>query len=60
MNDIGVERWQYDLWYEIIRAALEGHPDQVDLSYHEALNQPACKPLWRDHARPIELVLSIQ
>ncbi len=41
LDKIGVERWQYDLWYKIIRAALDGHPDQVDLSYHNALKQPA-------------------
>jgi hypothetical protein len=39
--DIGVDRWQYDLWYKIIRAALDGHPDQVDLSYHDNLKRPA-------------------
>ena len=33
-------RWQYDLWYQIIRAELEGHPDQVDLTYHEAPIEP--------------------
>lgn len=38
---IGVRRWQHDLWVQIIRAHLEGHPDQVDLSYHPALSQPA-------------------
>ena len=37
----GVERWHYDLWYNIIRAALDGHPDQVALTYHEGLNRPA-------------------
>jgi hypothetical protein len=41
LDDIGVERWHYDIWYKIIQAALEGHPDQVDLSYHDALKQPA-------------------
>ncbi len=41
LSDIGVERWQCDLWYKIIQAALDGHPDQVDLSYHDALKQPA-------------------
>jgi hypothetical protein len=30
-TDMGVERWQYDFWYQIIMAELEGHPDQVDL-----------------------------
>ena len=38
---IGVDRWQYDLWHQIIRAALDGHPDQIDLDYHLALNLPA-------------------
>jgi hypothetical protein len=41
LDEIGVERWQYDLWYQIIMAALDGHPDQVDLDYHPSLNQPA-------------------
>ncbi|HTE76289.1 MAG TPA: hypothetical protein VK653_06050 [Xanthobacteraceae bacterium] len=38
---IGVERWQYYLWYKIICAALDGHPDQVDLNYHPSLGLPA-------------------
>jgi DNA-binding Xre family transcriptional regulator len=37
----GVERWQYDLWFQIIRANLDGHPEQVDLTYHPALQLPA-------------------
>ena len=37
LDKIGVERWQYDLWHQIIRAALDGHPDQVDLDYHPKL-----------------------
>ena len=41
LERIGVERWQCDLWYQIIVAALDGHPDQVDLDYHTSLNQPA-------------------
>jgi hypothetical protein len=41
LEKIGVERWQYDLWYQIIVAALDGHPDQVDFDYHPSLNQPA-------------------
>jgi hypothetical protein len=41
LNIIGVERWQYDLWYQIIVAALEGHPDQADLDHHPALDRPA-------------------
>lgn len=41
LNEIGVERWQYDLWYQIILAALNGSPDQVNLDYHPALHLPA-------------------
>ena len=41
LDKIGVDRWHYDLWHTIIRAALDGHPDQVDLSYHQGLNRPA-------------------
>jgi hypothetical protein len=41
LNEIGVERWQYDLWFQIICGALEGHPDEVDPSYHPALDKPA-------------------
>jgi hypothetical protein len=41
LDDIGVARWQHDLWFQIIRAHLEGHPDQVDLGYHPALMNPA-------------------
>jgi hypothetical protein len=32
LGDIGVARWQYDLWYRILEAALAGHPAQVALS----------------------------
>jgi len=31
LDDIGLARWQYDLWYRIVEAALAGHPAQVDL-----------------------------
>ena len=41
LSEIGVERWQYDLWYQIVSAALAGHPDSPDLDFHPALNQPA-------------------
>jgi hypothetical protein len=40
LDNTGVERWQYDLWFQIIRAELEGQPDQVDLTYHAALGKP--------------------
>lgn len=38
---IGVERWQYDLWHQIIHAAIKKHPDQIDLEYHPNLKLPA-------------------
>jgi DNA polymerase family B len=41
LDAIGVDRWQYDLWHEIIRAAVDGHPDQVGVSYHEGLSRAA-------------------
>jgi hypothetical protein len=41
LHKMGVELWQHDLWYQIVSAALNGHPDQVDLAYHPALNYPA-------------------
>jgi hypothetical protein len=41
LAEIGVRRWEYDLWYRIVLAALEGHPDQVDLSGFHGFNQPA-------------------
>lgn len=41
LSEIGVDRWQYDLWHQIIQAELQGHPDQVDLSYHPALEGQA-------------------
>jgi hypothetical protein len=41
LTKIGVDRWHYDLWYMIIMAVLEGHPDEVNMDYHPALNKPA-------------------
>ena len=31
LRELGVRRWQHDLWYLIAQAALAGHPQQVDL-----------------------------
>jgi transcriptional regulator with XRE-family HTH domain len=39
--DIGVRRWEYDLWYRIALAAVEGHPDTVDFSGFKSFDQPA-------------------
>ena len=41
LSDIGVKRWQHDLWLKIIQAALNGAPDQVELDWHPALSNPA-------------------
>ncbi len=41
LHTLGVRRWQYDLWYAILSAALAGHPDRVPLDYHPALQKPA-------------------
>ena len=41
LSEIGADRWQYDLWFQIVRAVLDGHPEQVDLTYHPALQLPA-------------------
>ncbi len=41
LSEIGVERWQYDFWYQIVMAELEGHPDQVDFSPLRGLDKPA-------------------
>ena len=62
---IGVDRWQYDLWYQIIRAELEGHPDQVDLSLPPSSGKPAASrygattpELLAGSRRTIEIALS--
>ncbi len=39
-SEIGVDRWQHDLWIKIIEAVLRGTPDQVSLDYHPALQNP--------------------
>jgi hypothetical protein len=37
----GTERWHSDLWWQIVSAALAGHPDRIDLDYHTGLIGPA-------------------
>jgi hypothetical protein len=41
LSEIGVDRWQYDLWYRIVKAALDGTPDQPRLDLHPSLATPA-------------------
>ena len=41
LRKIGIHRWHYDLWYLIVRAALAGEPDQVDLAILPNMACPA-------------------
>ncbi|MCE5322818.1 hypothetical protein LLG46_05810 [bacterium] len=41
LDKMGVERWQYDLWYRIVQAALEGHPAQVCYNDMPGFDKPA-------------------
>ena len=41
LSEIGVQRWQYDYWFFIISAAINGTPNQVRLDFHPALQLPA-------------------
>jgi len=41
LSEIGVDRWQHDLWHQIIKAALAGRFDVVPCDYHPALQAPA-------------------
>ena len=41
LSEIGVERWQYDLWYRVVEVGLRGAPDQVSLVGLPGLTTPA-------------------
>jgi hypothetical protein len=41
LKDIGVDRWQHDLWMSIIEAELAGRPNKVDLSGLPNMDEPA-------------------
>ncbi len=41
LHEIGVKRWQHDLWVKIIEAASSGHPEKVSYDWHPALQKPA-------------------
>jgi hypothetical protein len=38
---VGIRRWQHDLWYLAVLAALQGRPDQVDLNQLPGFDLPA-------------------
>ncbi|WP_300380407.1 hypothetical protein [Henriciella sp.] len=41
LRAMGIHRWQYDFWFFILKAALDGTPDQVRIDFHPALSNPA-------------------
>jgi hypothetical protein len=41
LKEIGLDRWQYDVWYRIVSAALDGHSDQPRLADLPGFNKPA-------------------
>lgn len=41
LKEIGVRRWQYDVWYKIIEAALRDRADTVPLDWHPGLQKAA-------------------
>lgn len=41
LHKIGVERWQYDVWYRIVEAALAGHPERVSYADLPGFDAPA-------------------
>ena len=38
---IGVKLWQHDVWQVILRAALDGTPNEIQYNHHPALELPA-------------------
>jgi hypothetical protein len=41
LGELGVPRWEYDLWYRIVEAAIDGHPNQVRLDDLPGFDKPA-------------------
>lgn len=41
LPSIGVRRWQYDYWFHILKAAIDGHPNKVSRDYHSSLKKCA-------------------
>lgn len=41
LTEIGVDRWEHDLWYRIVCAALDGHPEHVETRNLPNFDQPA-------------------
>ena len=58
--EIGVECWQYDLWFQIISAAFGDHPEQVDLGVPSGPAIACDEPLCRDDTGTGTMVQEIQ
>lgn len=43
LGAMGISRWQYDYWYNLVEAALNGTPNTVPLDYHASLCNPALR-----------------
>ena len=43
LGGMGISRWQYDYWFRLIEAALNGTPNKVPLDYHASLSNPALR-----------------
>ncbi len=43
ISAMGISRWQYDYWFKVIEAALNGTPNTVPLDYHASLSNPALR-----------------
>ena len=43
LSEIGVLRWQHDLWIRILQAAIDGKPNLVSLDWHASLSLPAAQ-----------------
>jgi hypothetical protein len=41
LKEIGVDRWQYDFWYLIVSAAINGNPDRPKFSELPGFEKPA-------------------
>jgi hypothetical protein len=41
LSKIGVEHWHHDLWWRIVKAAIDRHPDNVEFDHHPALKMAA-------------------
>ena len=41
LKEIGVARWEHDVWYRIVDAALNGNPDSVNLKSLPGFTRPA-------------------